>query len=137
MRRVRRLPTAWKDSVDQLAGQVRRLSADAWDRLSPLLNTIRESRDERIEVATARDQMLRRARMYSENLVHILQTAWELEGSESTAYGLLNALTRVATHEVSLSTRHRLALARLSSVLAHDIFTFARIASVHWQLEEL
>jgi len=41
-----------------------------------------------------------------------LLEAWRVEGSEETEFGLVNAITRVATHDETLTSRERRLLAR-------------------------
>jgi hypothetical protein len=47
-----------------------------------------------------------------------LLEAWRVEGEENTHYGAVNALTRVATHDLDLSERQRRVLAALAGILA-------------------
>jgi hypothetical protein len=47
-----------------------------------------------------------------------LLAAWRVEGSETTHYGAVNALTRVGTHDQELSDRQRRVLASLGGLLA-------------------
>jgi hypothetical protein len=47
-----------------------------------------------------------------------LLAAWRTEGEENSHYGAVNALTRVATHDLDLSERQRRVLASLAGILA-------------------
>jgi hypothetical protein len=50
---------------------------------------------------------------------HLL-LAWEAEGSEPSAFGALNALTRVATHSAELPEWQRQRLSRLAGIFANQ-----------------
>jgi hypothetical protein len=56
--------------------------------------------------------------MHSARLLNLVDAAWKTEGGESTAYGFLNALTRVATHEIELSVPQRRRLDLLAGIFA-------------------
>jgi hypothetical protein len=76
-------------------------------------------RGERLDdVAGVLGRWLERARLSSRNLLPVLHEAWRAEGSEATSYGVMNALTRVATHAADLSARMRNALSGLAGILA-------------------
>jgi hypothetical protein len=50
--------------------------------------------------------------------VKLVEAAWNSEGAEPTAFGVLNALTRVATHDPSLSDQQRRRLDLLAGIFA-------------------
>jgi len=63
-------------------------------------------------------RFLRQARMHSARLLKLVEAAWRAEGAEPTAFGFLNALTRVATHEADLSAPQRRRLDLLAGIFA-------------------
>jgi hypothetical protein len=70
-----------------------------------------------VDVESVFDRWLSRARLSRQLRVRLMQ-AWRDEGAESTQYGAVNAITRVATHDAALSRRQRQMLASLGGLLA-------------------
>ncbi len=116
--RTRRLNADREDARILQIEQVRRMTEEIRKGLDPKLDAIRRLADERAEKGQL-EQFLRQARMHSRPLVNQLNEAWEAEGREPTAFGLFNALTRLATHGTGLSPRQRGLLARLSGIYAN------------------
>jgi hypothetical protein len=114
--RTRRLGGDLRDARRLQVEQVRRLVHTTWSGLRDSLVAIRALQDEPLDAEPLWRQFLGRARMYSQTLLELLHQAWEAEGREATAYGALNAMTRVATHATNLSRRHRQALMALAGV---------------------
>jgi hypothetical protein len=100
--------------------QIRKLVTDTWSGLQEKLAAIRRLGDKRVEVRAALERFLRQAHLYSVSLMAQLLHAWEEEGGESTAFGALNALTRVATHSPELPPWQRHRLSRLAGVYANQ-----------------
>lgn len=119
--RIRRLVGGTDAATEQLRTQIRRLSSERWTHAQRLLEPICRSSQEPIaNPLGVMERFLRSGRLFSANLLQWLQEAWALEGSEPTAFGVLNALTRVATHEMRLSQRQRRALAALAGIYARQ-----------------
>jgi hypothetical protein len=118
--RTRRLAADREDAHELQVAQIRRLVGDAWLGLRTKLETIRCLQDERVDVEKTLEQFLRQARMFSRALMQRLLRAWQDEvASDRTAFGLLNALTWVATHSDDLSYHQRGRLARLAGIFAN------------------
>lgn len=98
--------------------QVRRLAKEAWAGLESKLSTLRSLADEQVSFEPMVLRWLERARLSTRDLLPLLRTAWEREGAQPTSYGLMNALTHVATHAAELPYRQRRALSRLAGLLA-------------------
>jgi hypothetical protein len=118
--RARRLPADRPEAREMQMSQIRRLVADTWGGLQEKLGAIRRLKDKRVEVQTALERFLRQAHLFSHALMGRLLAAWEEEGGEATAFGALNALTRVATHARELPRWQRQRLARLAGVYANQ-----------------
>lgn len=116
--RARRLPATHPRARALQLEQVRRLAADAFGRLPERVGGLGRLREERVDFDRLTEGWLRRARLSPDRLVPVLRRAWEEEGAEPTAYGAMNAFTRVATHEVGLPARTRDVLTRLGGLLA-------------------
>jgi hypothetical protein len=116
--RTRRLDAARHDAEGLQVDQIRRLILTTRQGLAEKLEGIRRLTEERADEQQL-EQFLRRARMHSGGLVNQLRQSWAAEGSEQTAFGLFNALTRLATHGTELSGRQRAALARLAGIYAN------------------
>jgi hypothetical protein len=117
--RTRRLAADRQDAHELQIAQIRRLVAEAWRELRTKLGGIRHLQDEQVHVETTITQFLRQARMFSHSLLARLLRAWEEDGSDPTAFGLLNALARIATHAGDLSYQQRSRLARLAGIFAN------------------
>jgi hypothetical protein len=120
--RTRRLPTSHPEAKRLQLEQVRHLSAQALGALEARLQGLSALTIERVDFNQLTESWLRRARLSPGRLVPVLREAWEEGGAESTAYGVLNAFTRAATHNMDLGPRDRLILSRLGGLLAfrHD-----------------
>jgi len=117
--RTRRLSVSHPNAKQLQYDQVRRLSAETWQGLTSQLEAVRSLASERVTVPDFLVRFLRRARLFSQNTMRLLQDAWESEGAEETAFAALNAITNVATHRDELSTSHRRSLSSLAGVLAN------------------
>jgi hypothetical protein len=119
--RARRLAARQPEARDKQIAQVSRLIADTWGGLQEKLAAIRRLRDKPVpKVGTALERFLRQAHLFSRGLMGQLLQAWEEEGSEATAFGALNALTRVATHAQEMPAWRRQRLARLAGLYANQ-----------------
>jgi hypothetical protein len=118
--RARRLSAERPESREMQMAQIRKLVADTWGGLQEKLTAIRGLRDKRVEVRAALERFLRQAHLYSVSLMARLLEAWKEEGGEGTAFGALNALTRVATHTLDMPTWQRQRLSRLAGVYANQ-----------------
>jgi hypothetical protein len=118
--RTRRLPAFRTHVREMQMAQVRKLVADAWSGLREKLAAIRRLRDKAVEVQPVLERFLRQAHLFSRGLVGRLLQAWEEEGGEPSAFGALNALTRVATHSAELPLWQRRRLSRLAGVYANQ-----------------
>jgi hypothetical protein len=117
--RTRRLRADHPDASRLQVEQVRKLARSSWSGLAAKVQAIRALREERVDdVGAVFNRWLERARVSTRNLLPVLQEAWREEGSEATSYGVMNALTRVATHAPGLSTRMRGVLSGLAGILA-------------------
>src|ERR1043166_7440645 len=116
--RTRRLNKNQGNARELQLNQIRRLAADAWRQVPEKLAAIRRLAEERVDATAVIDNFVRRSRLYSRSVIELLRRAWQIEGGEPTAFGVLNALTRVATHSTDLSYRQRRMLAQLSGVFA-------------------
>ena len=118
--RTRRLSASRPEAREMQMSQIRTLVANTWSGLGKRLETIRRLRDKKAEAKPILEKFLRQAHLFSHDLMDRLLNAWEQEGSESTAFGVLNALTRVATHSQDLPSWKRQRLARLSGIYANQ-----------------
>jgi len=117
--RTRRLPAGDPDARRLQIAQVERLAGQAWGTLRRKLQGMRALRDEQIDVRRFLERWLQRARLSGRNLMPLLLQAWEVEGSEPNALSALNAITRVATHQLNLPLRHRRTLSALAGLIAY------------------
>lgn len=127
--RTRRLGSDRADAHQLQVEQVRRLVAETWEGLLAKMEAICRLRDERVDNPEKQlEQFLRQGRLASRGLMAVLRQAWTEEGQEPTAFGLLNALTRAATHpitvrqgarDITLTPRQRRLLARLAGLFAY------------------
>ncbi|CAN5135274.1 hypothetical protein BH10PLA2_BH10PLA2_26490 [soil metagenome] len=121
MPRARRLSTSHPEAQERQQAQVRKLVSDTWSGLHARLGAIRNLQSKRVVgVQGNLERFLRQAHLYSRSLMNRLLRAWEIEGSEATAFGALNALTRVATHSRELPGWQRQRLARLAGIYANQ-----------------
>ena len=117
--RTRRLGIDHPDAARLQVEQIRRLARSSWTSLAAKIRAIRALREERVDdVDGVLTRWLERARLSPRNLLPPLREAWREEGAEATSYGVMNALTRVATHNPGLSSRMRGVLSGLAGVLA-------------------
>jgi hypothetical protein len=116
--RTRRLPVGHPDARRLQIAQVGRLSREAWRTLRRKLEALRSLRDKRVDVRQYLERWLRQARLSSRNLMPSILQALDAEGSEGNAYSALNALTRVATHQLTLPLRQRRTLSALAGLIA-------------------
>ncbi|HWG41142.1 MAG TPA: hypothetical protein VN688_00030 [Gemmataceae bacterium] len=118
--RTRRLPSDRPAAREMQSAQIRKLVADTWSSLGQQLAAIRHLRDKAVQVRAALERFLRQAHLFSRTLMDRLLQAWETEGGEASAFGALNALTRVATHSPDLPPWQRQRLFRLAGVYANQ-----------------
>ena len=116
--RTRRLPTSHPRAREQQREQIRRLVADALGTLNRRFAGLERLTTERMDVEHFATHWLRRSRLSPHRLMPLLRQAHAEEGGEETAYGALNAFTRVATHQTELSPNIRDVLAHLGGLLA-------------------
>jgi hypothetical protein len=127
--RTRRLNADREDAGMFQIEQVRRLTEEVRKDLEPKLAAIRKLADQRADESQLK-KFLGQARMQSGGMMQRLREAWAQEGDERTAFGLFNALTRLATHgvdsallrpgQVALSARQRGMLGRLAGIYANQ-----------------
>src|SRR5262249_34737025 len=98
--------------------QVRRLAADGLERVSRRLESLKRLTVEPADFEHLATNWLHRSRLSAERLMPLLRQAHAEDGGEETAYGIMNAFTRVATHHTELSTNIRDVLARMGGMLA-------------------
>lgn len=119
--RTRRLSVDRPEAKEMQKAQIRKLVAETWGGLKEKLGVIRRLRDKDLsDVRNTLERFLRQAHLYSRALMDSLLVAWEQEGSEKSAFGALNAITRVATHSTELPSWKRQRLARLAGVYANQ-----------------
>jgi hypothetical protein len=116
--RTRRLPVGYPKGRELQLNQVRCLTRQHWNGLQSQLEEMRASSDRAVHVEELLARSIQRARISARTMMPRLLAAWELEGSENTYFGAVNALTRVATHDRELSRRQRRMLAALGGLLA-------------------
>ncbi|HWB08656.1 MAG TPA: DUF932 domain-containing protein [Pirellulales bacterium] len=125
--RTRRLPSDHHDARKMQIEQVRRLTADVVAKLHEKLNAISGLRRDQVDVDRLMTRFLERGGMSTRQWLPVLRGAWEMEGSEPTAFGVMNAMTRIATHGMEnmvgredqvISPRHRRILGGLAGILA-------------------
>lgn len=116
--RTRRLPVCDPDARRLQIAQVERLAGQAWSTLRRKLHAMRALRDEQVDVRKFLERWLLRARLSSRNLMPMMLQAWEAEGSEPNAFSALNAMTSVATHQLTLPLRQRRTLFTLAGLIA-------------------
>ena len=126
-KRTRRLSSDRENAAELQHAQIKGLVEQTCQRLEGNLQAIRNLRDDRFhavpDVDRTFEQFLRRGRMYSQNLMQLLRRAWaeDLGGNrELTHFGVLNALTWLATHCRGVSDRQRTALSGLAGIFANQ-----------------
>lgn len=129
--RTRRLPASHPQAKDQRRKQVHRLVANALGTLNRRFEGLERLTSERVDFEHFATPWLRRSRLSPHRLLPLLRQAHGEEGGEETAYGVMNAFTRVATHQAELSPNIRDVLARLGGMLA---FGHSRVCSQCWSL---
>jgi hypothetical protein len=116
--RTRRLPAAHPEAKSRQRGQIRRLAADALKTVNERLQGLQRLATERVDFEHFAVNWLRRTRLSTRRLIPMLRQAFAEEGGEGTAYDVLNAFTRIATHHTELSPNIRDVLARMGGMLA-------------------
>lgn len=116
--RTRRPPAKLASARELQLDQIRRLVGQTLEGLEPQMQELRRTSERPADVQELLLRWLQRARIAPRTMMPRLLEAWQLEGSEATHYGAVNALTRVATHDRQLSRRQRRALASLGGLLA-------------------
>lgn len=116
--RTRRMPASDRRARARQRDQVRRLAADGLERVSRRLESLKRLTAEPADFEHLATNWLRRSRLSTERLLPLLRQAHAEEGGEETAYGVMNAFTRVATHHTELSPNIRDVLARMGGMLA-------------------
>jgi hypothetical protein len=114
--RMRRLDERHGNSLERQSDQIIRHTQHAWQLMAPKLDTVRALSEREFDWNHL-DGFSAQAR-FSTPLRERLRAAWEIEGSESTAFGALNALTRLATHDAELSPRQRFHVERVAGMFA-------------------
>jgi len=118
--RTRRLPAGRDKARELQIAQVRRLASETIAALHEKLNVIGGLRHQSVQVEPLLTRWLERARLSARTWMPVLHSAWEAEGSQTTAFGVMNALTRVATHEPRLTARQRRIFGGLAGLLAFE-----------------
>ena len=116
--RTRKLPANHPNGRELQMEQVRRLTAQAWEQLEPVLAELKATQERKADVENVLTGWLQRARISTEAMLPRLKEAWQQDGGENTQYAAINALTRVATHREDVSVRQRRTLASLAGLLA-------------------
>ena len=116
--RTRRLPAKYAAATDLQTAQIRRLVRLSWDGLQARLRALKDTTEQPANAEELLRRWLQRGGLSVKQLMPTLLAAWRDEGSENTRYGVVNALTRVATHNRDLNERERRALASLAGLLA-------------------
>jgi hypothetical protein len=116
--RTRRLPVTHANARELQLDQVRRLAVSEWSALTAKLESLHRLNSKPLDVLAFFRRSLERARLRLGALLALLEAAWQCEGGQATAWGAMNALTRVATHERNLPHRTRRVLAGLAGILA-------------------
>lgn len=116
--RTRRLRADWADAKQQQMSQIRRLAEREWEKLEAKLTAIQALQESRIDVEAFLTRWVQQARLSPRNLLPVLRQAWREEEQAPTAFGAINALTRVATHSTRVNPRQRRILGHLAGLLA-------------------
>ena len=135
--RTRRLPKTISNGYELQREQIRRLTQQTWNGLQAQLGAIRETAERPARAEELLARWFQRARISWTAMRDRLMSAWREEGGENTVYGAVNALTRVATHDATLSERQRRVFASLAGLLAFENVHFCpRCLSVLAQHDE-
>jgi len=118
--RTRRLGNKMPNGHELQRDQIRRLTRQTWDGLQAQLGAIRETAERPARAEELLARWFQRARISWAAMRERLMNAWHEEGGENTVYGAVNALTRVATHDATLSERQRRVFASLAGLLAFE-----------------
>ncbi len=116
--RTRKLSVDYPNGRELQLNQIRRLAQQHWQGLQTQLEALRATSERLANVEELLNSWLLRARISRQEMMPRLLAAWRMEGSENTHYGAVNALTRVATHDLDLSLRQRRVLSALAGLLA-------------------
>jgi hypothetical protein len=116
--RTRRLPVGHPDAKRLQVQQISRLTAGALSAIEEKLQGLTVLTVEHVDFDQLTRTWLQRVRLSPDRLVPVLRRAWEAEGAEPSAYSVMNAFTRAATHDPDLSPRVRDVFARLGGLLA-------------------
>jgi hypothetical protein len=116
--RTRKLPVNFPNGAELQMNQIRRLTQQTWKGLHTQLEALQATGERPANVPEMLTRWLQRGRISAKAMMPRLLAAWRVEGEENTHYGAVNALTRVATHDLDLSERQRRVLAALAGILA-------------------
>lgn len=116
--RTRKLPANFPNNRELQMSQIRRLARRNWDLLESQLEALQATSERAANVEELLSRWLERARISVGNMLPRLLAAWREESADRTRYGAINALTRVATHDRTLTERQRRTLASLAGLLA-------------------
>jgi hypothetical protein len=116
--RTRKLSVDLPDGDELQMNQIRRLTRQTWNGLQAQLEALQATSERPANVRELLTRWLQRARISANVMMPRLLEAWRVEGEENTHYGAVNALTRMATHDLDLSERQRRVLAALAGILA-------------------
>jgi hypothetical protein len=117
--RTRRLAMSHPEAREMQMDQIRKIVARTWSGQEKLA-AISQLQNKEVEIKLTLERFLRQAHLFSRGLMDLLLQAWETEGREQSAFGALNALTRVATHASELPGWKRQRLARLAGIFANQ-----------------
>jgi hypothetical protein len=129
--RTRRLSVHHPGARQQQRDQVRRLAKEVFGTLNGRVSNLNRLTTERADLDEMARNWLTRSRLSSARLLPLLRQAHALEGGEPTAYAVMNAFTRVATHQKDLPPNVRNILARMGGLLA---FGHSRLCTQCWSL---
>jgi hypothetical protein len=115
---TRKLAVDYPNGREIQISQIRRLALKNWNGLQSQLEALRATSERPANVEELLNSLLRRARISPQQMMPRLLAAWQVEGSDNSRYGAVNALTRVATHDTELSVRQRRVLSALGGLLA-------------------
>ena len=126
--RTRKPPAGHPNAKEMLMDQVRRLTQQTWNRVEKQMSEFQAASHRQVEVVPLVRQFLQRARISTKvtdsaepantTIMDRILAAWRLEGADDSYFGAVNALTRVGTHDLSLSPRQRRLLILLGGLMA-------------------
>jgi hypothetical protein len=119
--RTRKLPVGFEHGRELQMEQIRRLTRENWSNMQDRMTAIRATSERKADAQALLKNCLLRSRVSWNTMESRLLSAWRREGEEDSVWGVVNTLTRVATHDTDLSERQRRVLASLAGLL-----TFAR-----------